>query len=89
MRINRKVDNAQIESEEVDAVSVRKIGDRARSERKTRIDDFRVFAPIFELRKGRTESRKKPTSILRTCIETEKPLLKNLPSNITKHEHRN
>ena len=43
--MNRQADNAHIESEDVAAVRVRKMGESPIRERKTNIDDLTVLVP--------------------------------------------
>lgn len=43
--MNRDADRAQIESEEVAAVNVRRTGDRDMSARNVNIDDLRILTP--------------------------------------------
>ena len=48
-RINKQAASAHIESDDVAAVNVLKTGERPKSARKTRIDDFIVFAPSYRV----------------------------------------
>ena len=43
--MKRHADSAHIESDDVAAVRVRRIGERPMSERKTSMDDFTILAP--------------------------------------------
>ncbi len=46
MRIKRTADNAQIESEDVAAVSVLRTGESDMRAKNINIDDFKAFTPI-------------------------------------------
>lgn len=46
--MNRHAVSAHIESEDVEAVKVRRTGDSAMRARKTKIDDFKALAPVID-----------------------------------------